>query len=177
MPVYSFEDRKPTISESAYIAPTALIIGDVTIGERCYVGHGVTLRGDWGSIEIGDETAIEEDVFIHSRPEDITRIGRRVILGHGAIVHNATVGDGAVIGMRAVVSDFSKVGEYTIIGELGLVKRRQKVPPRKKAVGAPVVVVGDVEEERSELVTRAVNRYVDLAKRCIAGALVEILNP
>ncbi|MBC8426158.1 gamma carbonic anhydrase family protein, partial [bacterium] len=87
MTIYAFEDRRPDIAETAYVSPTAQIIGDVTIGERCYVGHGAILRGDYGSIEIGAETAVEEGVIIHARPEDWTRIGTRVTIGHGAMIH------------------------------------------------------------------------------------------
>ena len=93
MPIYAFEDRRPVIAESAYVSPSAQVIGDVTIGERCYIGHGVILRGDYGSIVIGDETAVEEGVIVHARPQDRTIIGRRVTLGHGAMVHNALIRD------------------------------------------------------------------------------------
>ncbi|MCP4600435.1 MAG: tRNA (N6-threonylcarbamoyladenosine(37)-N6)-methyltransferase TrmO [Proteobacteria bacterium] len=177
MPIYAFEGKRPTIESSAYISPTAVVIGNVNIGKRCYVGHGAVLRGDWGTIEIGDETAIEEETFVHVRPDDLTKIGRRVTLGHGAMVHNATIGECAVIGMRAVVSDFSEVGSYTIVGEMGLVRRGQKVPSRKIAVGVPVQIVGDVNDERFAKYQRAKDRYVNLAKRCNGGALVEIKLP
>ena len=94
MPIYAFEGRQPVIAESAYVSPSAQVIGDVRIGARCYVGHGAILRGDYGSIVIGDETAVEEGVIVHARPEDLTTIGRRVTLGHGAMVHNASILDG-----------------------------------------------------------------------------------
>jgi phenylacetic acid degradation protein len=145
MPIYAFEGRLPQIDPSAYVSPTATVIGNVIVGARCYIGHGAILRGDYGSIEVGAETAIEEGVIIHARPDDWTRVGRRVTLGHGAMVHNATIHDRAVIGMRAVVSDFSEVGEGALIGEMGLVKNGQKIPADKVAVGVPVRVIGDVD--------------------------------
>ncbi|RLB64595.1 MAG: gamma carbonic anhydrase family protein, partial [Deltaproteobacteria bacterium] len=83
MALYTFEDRKPDVAATAYVSPTAQVIGDVAIGERCYIGHGAILRGDYGSIEIGDETAVEEGVIVHARPQDWTRIGKRVTIGHG----------------------------------------------------------------------------------------------
>lgn len=174
MPIYAFEERRPTIAATAYVSPSAIIIGGVTIGERCYIGHGVILRGDYGTIEIGDETAVEEGVIVHARPEDFTRIGRRVTLGHGAMVHNAVIHDGAVIGMRAVVSDFSEVGEGAIVGELGLVKNGQKVPPRKVAVGVPVKVIAEVDERHRAMTHWAKDLYVDLAARYAGGALTEL---
>ena len=174
MPIYSFEGRKPRIAESAYISPSALVIGDVSIGERCYIGHGAILRGDYGSIEIGDETAVEEGVIVHARPGDRATIGRRVTLGHGAMVHNAVILDGAVIGMRAVVSDFSKVGKKAIIGEMCLVKSSQQIPDNKVAVGVPAKIMGNVEERHYMMTHRAKDLYVKLSKRYGEGGMEEI---
>lgn len=174
MPIYAFEGVQPEIAESAYVSPTAIVIGHVRIGARCYIGHGAILRGDYGSIELGEESAVEEGVIIHARPEDWTRIGRRVTLGHGAMIHNATIHDEAVIGMRAVVSDFSEVGEGAIVGELGLVRNHQTIPARTVAVGVPVQVVGEVSERHRDMTVWAKTLYVDLARRYNAGALVEL---
>jgi len=174
MPLYAFEGKRPSIDPTAYVSPTATVIGNVSIGARCYVGHGAILRGDYGSIEIGDETAIEEGVIIHARPEDWTRIGHRVTLGHGAMVHNAIIHDGAVIGMRAVISDFSEVGKGAIVGEAGLVKNGQKIPEGKVAVGVPVRVVGDVDERHRAMTHWAKDLYAALAGRYAAGGMVEI---
>lgn len=174
MTLYAFEGQCPVISEGAYIAPSALVIGQVAIGARCYVGHGAILRGDYGTITIGDESAVEEGVIVHARPGDVTRIGRRVTLGHGAMVHNATINDGAVIGMRAVVSDFSEVGEGAIVGEMSLVKNSQVIPPRTVAVGVPARIVGEVEERHFMMTHLAKDLYVDLARRYRNGGLVEL---
>jgi carbonic anhydrase/acetyltransferase-like protein (isoleucine patch superfamily) len=177
MPVCAFENHRPTIAATTYIAPSAQIIGKVTIGERCYIGHGAILRGDFGSIEIGDETAIEEGVIVHSRPEERTLIGARVTVGHGAMVHNATVEDGAVIGMRAVISDYAEVGAGSIVGEMGLVKNHQKIPSGKVAVGVPVRIVGDIDERHHMMTHTAKTLYVELARRYAEGAMVEIAPP
>jgi carbonic anhydrase/acetyltransferase-like protein (isoleucine patch superfamily) len=174
MPIYAFEGRRPVVDESAYVAPSAQIIGNVKIGARCYIGHGVILRGDYGSITIGDETAVEEGVIVHARPADRTSIGRRVTLGHGAMVHNASILDGAVIGMRAVVSDFSEVGEGAIVGEMCLVKNSQKIPARKVAVGVPAHIVGDVEARHSMMTHTAKDLYVEMARRYRDGGMVEL---
>ena len=169
MPIYVFEDRIPRIAPSAWIAPTAQIIGDVRIGERCYVGHGAILRGDYGTIIVGDGTAIEEGAIVHARPGDRTVFGREVTLGHGAMVHNARIDDSAVIGMRATISDYSHVGEWAIIGEMGLVKSKQEIPPGKVAVGVPAKVVGDVEEKHRAFWSFAKQLYQDLARRYPEG--------
>jgi phenylacetic acid degradation protein len=165
MPIYEFDGRVPAISTAAYIAPSAIVIGDVTIGPDCYIGHGAILRGDYGTIVIGAATAIEEGVIVHARPQDRTVIGDRVTVGHGAMIHNTTVRDGATIGMRAVVSDFSVVGEGALIGELSLVKRGQQVPAKAIAVGAPARIIGEVGPEQSDMAVWAKELYVDLARR------------
>lgn len=165
MPLYAFEDRVPSIDQSAYVAPSAVIIGDVVIGRDCYVGPGAILRGDYGRIEIGAGSAVEEGVILHARPDGVTAIGDRVTLGHGAIVHNAIVEDGAVIGMRAVVSDFSRVGAGAIVGEAALVRRDQVVPEGAIAFGVPARVIGKVGEAQEDMLVHAKDLYIDLARR------------
>lgn len=177
MTIFSFEGKRPSIAATAYISPSAQVIGQVTIGERCYVGHGAILRGDYGSIEIGDETAIEEGVIVHARPEDWTRIGDRVTVGHGAMIHNATIHEGAVIGMRAVISDYSVVGAGAIVGEMALVKNSQQVPAGKVAVGLPAKVVCDVDERHRPMTHWAKELYAALAGRYNAGGMVELPAP
>ncbi len=165
MPIYAFEDKRPALSDSAFIAPTAVIVGDVTIGDDCYIGHGAILRGDYGRIVVGASSAIEEGAIVHARPDDETVIGDRVTVGHGAMIHNAQIKDGATIGMRAVISDFSVVGEGALIGEQALVRRHQEIPPRSIAVGIPARVIGEVGSGQSDMMVWAKEVYVDLARR------------
>jgi len=165
LPIYCFKDRKPQIATNTYIAPSAQIIGAVTIGKQCYIGHGAVLRADYGTIIIGDGTAIEEGCIIHARPQGITQIGKEVTVGHGAMIHNAIIEDYAVIGMRSVISDFSKVGTWAIIGEMGLVKNGQTVPPAKVAVGVPVKIIGDISEEQKRFWAEGKKLYQNLSLR------------
>jgi phenylacetic acid degradation protein len=169
MALYEFEGRVPRIAPTAYVAPSAQVIGDVRIGKECYVGHGAILRGDYGTIEIGDGTAVEEGAIVHARPGDFTRIGNLVTLGHGCMVHNATIRDRATIGMRATVSDFSEVGEGAIVGEMTLVKQHQAIPARAIAVGIPARVIGEVSEKNRDMTHWAKELYVDLARRYPKG--------
>ncbi len=169
MPIYLFEDRRPAISETAFIAPTAVVVGDVTIGAECYIGHGAILRGDYGRIVIGESSAVEEGAIIHARPADETVIGDRVTIGHGAMIHNARIDTGATIGMRAVISDFSVVGEGALIGEQALVRRHQEIPPRAIAVGVPARVIGEVGPDQADMMVWAKEVYVDLAHRYPRG--------
>ncbi len=163
MPVYEINGRVPVIGEGSWVAPTAEIIGDVRIGRNCYVGFGAILRGDYGTILIGDETAVEEGVIIHARPLGSAEIGRAVTIGHMAMIHNAVIRDYAVIGMQAMISDFSETGEWTIVAEQSLVKRKQVLEAGRIYAGAPAVDKGPVEEKHRTEWTLAKQIYVDLA--------------
>jgi carbonic anhydrase/acetyltransferase-like protein (isoleucine patch superfamily) len=165
MPIYQIKERKPIIGEGTWIAPSADIIGDVRIGKNCYIGWGAILRGDYGNIIIGDKTAIEEGVIIHARPMDKTEFGTRVIVGHGAMIHNAVIKDHATIGMRATISDFSEVGEWSLVAEQALVTRKQIIPPGKIYGGVPAKELGDIQEKNKAEWTWAQQLYVDLAKQ------------
>jgi carbonic anhydrase/acetyltransferase-like protein (isoleucine patch superfamily) len=96
---YRFDNRQPVVGTGTYVSETALIIGDVKIGNNCYIGHGVILRGDYGTIVIGDESAVEEGVVIHAPPQECCSVGHSVVIGHGAIIHAKRIGDSAGIGM------------------------------------------------------------------------------
>ncbi len=169
MPIYDFEGRVPQIDPTAWIAPTATLIGDVRVGPHCYVGWGAILRGDYGTIEIGEGTAIEEGVIVHARPNDKTTFGREVTVGHGAMIHNAFIDDYAVLGMRSTVSDYAKVGKWTIIGEMGLVRSKQEVPPEVIAHGVPVEVKGPIRDLDRQIWTWGKKIYQELAKRNKTG--------
>lgn len=165
MAIWEFEGKRPTIGRGSFVFPTADVIGDVVIGENCYVGPGARVRGDYGSIRIGNGSAIEENVVIHARPNDKTVIGDHVTVGHGAIIHNATIHDWAVLGMGSIVSDWAVVGEWAVIGEGALVKNKQEIPSGKVAVGIPAKVIADVSGEYMEQWTHFKKVYVDLANR------------
>jgi carbonic anhydrase/acetyltransferase-like protein (isoleucine patch superfamily) len=169
MPVFEFEGRVPLIAPTAYVASTAVLIGEVIVGARCYVGHGAILRGDYGRIEIGDGTAVEEGVIVHARPGGAAVFGERVTLGHGAMIHNAIVEAEAVIGMRATVSNDAVVGRGAIVGEAALVKSGQRVAPGVVAVGIPAREIGAVSAEHKERWRRGKELYIGLAARYPVG--------
>ncbi len=163
MPIYEINGRRPTIGKGAWIAPTAEVIGDVRIGANCYIGFGAILRGDYGTIEIGAETAIEEGVIVHARPGGLTTFGKAVTVGHMAMIHNATIEDYAVIGMQAMISDFSTVGSWAIIAEQSLVKRNQEITAETIWAGAPAVEKGPIQERHKTEWQLAKKVYVNLA--------------
>jgi carbonic anhydrase/acetyltransferase-like protein (isoleucine patch superfamily) len=107
---YEFDGKEPVIGDDTYVSETALVIGDVKIGNNCYIGHGVILRGDYGTIDIKDEVTIEEGVVVHAPPGECCSISKGVVIGHGAIVHAKSVGENAGIGMGAILSVRSEIG-------------------------------------------------------------------
>ncbi|MFH1155473.1 MAG: gamma carbonic anhydrase family protein [Pseudomonadota bacterium] len=163
--LFEFDGHCPSLGRGTYVSETAQVIGDVVIGDNCYVGHGAILRGDYGRIEIGSGTAVEEGVIIHAPPGGLNRIGKSVTLGHGAILHGNGIGDYSVIGMGAILSIFSETGEWTIVGEGAVVRASQKLPARVVAVGNPAAVVRDISERDVELWTYGKQVYLDLAKK------------
>lgn len=164
MSIYKFEKNIPKIGNNSYIYKSADIIGDVTIGENCYIGPGARIRGDYGTIKIGNNTAIEENVVIHARPDDITNIGNYVTIGHASIIHNALIKDWAVIGMGAIVSDWATVGIWAVVAEGAVVKNKQNIPDRNIAVGVPAKVVSEISSEYEKQWTKYKKIYCDLAK-------------
>jgi len=147
MALYKFEGKKPIIGKGTFVFESADIIGDVTVGENCYIGPGARLRGDYGKIVIGRNTAVEDNVIVHARPEGVTVIGNYVTIGHGAIIHNATIMDWAIIGMASVVSDWAVVGNWSVTAEGAVVKNKQEIPDRMIAAGVPAKVIGKISPE------------------------------
>lgn len=169
MPIYEFERRRPSIHPDAWVAPSAEIIGDVRIGAQCYVGWGAILRGDHGTIIVEEGSAVEEGVLIHTTVGFLTRVGREVTIGHGAMLHNATIDDFAVIGICATISNFARVGRWCIVGEMALVTANQEVPPEAIVVGVPAQVIGRVEEQHRMRWIDGKKRYQAFARRNPAG--------
>ncbi|MGY5876845.1 MAG: gamma carbonic anhydrase family protein [Candidatus Thorarchaeota archaeon] len=169
MAVYEFEERVPVIGDTTYVSHSAAVIGKVTIGEECYIAPGAVVKGDYGEIRVGDGVSIQDNVIIHARPNEITIIGSNVTLGHGCIIHNATVKDEAVIGMGAIVSDYATIGKWVIVGEGAVVRQNFEVPDGKIAVGVPAKVIADVQAHHREELTKFKEVYRDLAGRYPTG--------
>jgi carbonic anhydrase/acetyltransferase-like protein (isoleucine patch superfamily) len=162
MPLYELNNIKPIIGQGTWVAPSAEIIGNVRIGRNCFIGFGAVIRGDFGHIIIGDETAIEENVVIHCGKE--TNIGNRVIVGHLAMIHDATIEDKSLIGMKAMICDGAIIGEGAIIAEQTLVLRNQRIEPYKVCAGTPAVLKGDTSSQHLEMIEFGVQAYIDLAR-------------
>jgi carbonic anhydrase/acetyltransferase-like protein (isoleucine patch superfamily) len=170
MMFYRFDGKSPVVGTGTYVSETAIVIGDVRIGNNCYIGHGVILRGDYGTIEIGNETAVEEGAVIHAPPQDFCSIGNAVIIGHGAIIHAKRIGDLAGIGMGAILSIRSEVAGGSTVAEGAVVKREQKIPESVVVAGNPAIKIRDVSPKERDFWDLARKVYLDLAhKYCELG--------
>ena len=168
--INTFEGKTPEIGDGTYIHPSADVFGNIKFGSDCWIGPGARIRGDYGRIVIGDNTAVEENAVIHARPDEQTTIGNWVTLGHGCIVHNATIHDWAVIGMGSIVSDWSDVGEWAVIGEGAVVRQRQEIAAGHIAVGVPAKVLGKTVADDYKAEWKHWKKvYVDLARRYQKG--------
>jgi phenylacetic acid degradation protein len=170
MAIYAFEGRHPSVGRGTFVHPSADIIGAVTIGQDCWIGPGARLRADYGEIIVGNGTAVEDNSVIHARPGERTTIGNLVTLGHGCIIHTATVGDYAVVGMGAVVSDWATLGEWAVVGEGAVVRQRQEIAASCIAVGVPARVLDkQVSDEYQREWLAFKQEYVNLARRYAQG--------
>jgi phenylacetic acid degradation protein len=170
MTINAFENKVPVIGAGSWVHPSADVIGSVTLGKHCWIGPGARLRGDYGTIHIGDHTAVEDGCVIHARPDDVTRIGAWVTVGHGAIVHNATVHDWAVLGIGSITSDWAEIGEWAVVAEGAVVRQRLVIPERAIAVGIPARVIDkEVDDAYIEAWTRFKKIYVGLTDRYAKG--------
>lgn len=167
--VYSFEGVTPVIDPSAYVHPSAVLIGDVIIGPRCYIGGNAVLRGDFGRIEMHSEANVQDNCTVHSLPDFDCVMSERSHIGHGAIIHGAFIGRNVLVGMNAVVLDRARVGDDTIVGAMSLVKIGGEVPPRVLWTGVPGKVVRELSDAQIAGKGRGTDMYVELAARCMDG--------
>lgn len=172
--LYKFDGKQPVVGKNSYVSDTARVIGDVVIEDNCYIGHGAILRGDYGRIEIGDGTAVEEGAIVHAPPNDVNRIGKKVTIGHAAVVHGKYIGDQAVIGMGSVISIWAEIGEWAIVGEGSVVKLKQIIPPKVVAAGNPAKIVREIAEKDQEFWTWGKQIYIDLAKKYLSVGMEPI---
>jgi carbonic anhydrase/acetyltransferase-like protein (isoleucine patch superfamily) len=169
MALYEFEGKRPKVGKETYVSETADVIGDVTIGDNCYIGPGARIKGDYGTVKIGSASNVQENCIIHARPGEVCTVGDGCSVGHGSILHNCTIKNRAKVGMGAIVSDYAVVGEDSVVGEGCVVRQHQEIPPRSVAVGVPAKVIGELNDERLAEREKYRNVYPDLAKRYLAG--------
>lgn len=147
MAIYEFDGYRPVVHESAFVHPLAAVTGNVVIGRDVYVGPSAAIRADWGEIIIEDGCNVQESCVIHVFPGATVTLHASAHIGHGAIIHGATIGRNTLVGMNAVVMDSARVGAECVIGALTFVPAGMEIPDRKVVVGNPGRVVKDVTDE------------------------------
>ena len=167
--VFSFEGIVPVIDATAFVHPTAVLIGDVIVGPGCYVGPGAVLRGDFGRIVMERESNLQDNCIVHSGPGLDCTMGERAHIGHGAVLHYCTVRRDALVGIQAVVMDRAIVGEQAIVAAKSFVRIGDEIPPRVMVAGVPARRLRELTEADLEFKKLGTDLYVELAKRSLAG--------
>ena len=166
---YAIEDLIPVVDPTAYVHPTAVLIGDVIVGPRCYVGPTACLRGDFGRITLQDGANVQDTCVIHSFPDSDTIIEVDGHIGHGAVLHGAHIGQNALVGMNVVVMDRAKIGESAFVAAMSFVREGSIIPPRTLAVDIPAQVVRQLTEEEIAWKRTGTLGYQNLTIRSLAS--------
>jgi phenylacetic acid degradation protein len=168
MPFYRFEDMIPVVDPTAFVHPTATLIGDVIVGAGCYIGPGASLRGDFGRIILKDGSNLQDNCVAHSFPGQDAVIEENGHVGHGAILHGCVVGRDALIGMNAVVMDGAVIGEASFVGAMSFVRAGMVVPPRTLVTGVPAKIVRELQDKEMAWKANGTREYQELARRSLA---------
>ena len=174
MPCYAIDGVLPVVDPSAYVHPTAVLIGDVIVGAHCYIGPCACLRGDFGRIVIGPGANVQDNCVLHGFPDQATVVEENGHIGHGAVLHGCVVRRDALVGMNAVVMDEAEVGAQAIVAACAFVPAGMQVPPRTLAAGVPAKVRRPLSEDEIAWKLEGTRTYHDLARRSLAS-LREVL--
>jgi phenylacetic acid degradation protein len=170
--IYEFNGFRPVVHDTSFVHPQAAVTGNVIIGQHVYVGPGAAIRGDWGEILIEDGCNVQENCTIHMFPGITVRLEAGAHIGHGAVIHGATIGRNSLIGMNAVIMDNVEIGEECIVGALCFVAAETKIPRRSLVVGNPGRIIREVSDEMIAWKTKGTGLYQQLPKE-----LFETLRP
>lgn len=162
--VYSFKGFIPVIHESSFIHPQAAVTGNVLIGKNCYIGPGAAIRGDWGKIVIEDGCNVQENCIIHMFPGITVLLKENAHIGHGAVIHGATIGKNCLVGMNSVVMDHVELGDECIVGALTFIREGEKFPLRSLIAGNPGKIIKQVTDEMIAWKTKGTELYQSLPK-------------
>jgi phenylacetic acid degradation protein len=166
--VYAIDGVVPVVDPSAYVHPTAVLIGDVIVGPGCYVGPCASLRGDFGRLILEAGVNVQDTCVLHSFPDHDTVVHENGHIGHGAVLHCCTVGRNALVGMNAVVMDNAVIGENSFVAACSFVKAGMVVPPGSLVAGTPAKVVRALTEQEMAWKVTGTGIYQNLTRRCLA---------
>jgi len=159
---YQYKEFVPVVHESSFVHPLAAVTGNVIIGKDVYIGPGAVIRGDWGGIVIKDGCNVQENCVIHMFPGITVLLKENAHIGHGAIIHGATIGKNCLIGMNAVIMDNVELGDECIVGALTFIKADEKFSSRSLIIGNPSKKIKDVSDEMIAWKTEGTKLYQQL---------------
>lgn len=160
--IYSFKGFTPVVHETSFVHPQASVTGNVVIGKHCYIGPGAALRGDWGGIILEDGCNVQENCTIHMFPGVTVLLKEGAHIGHGAVIHGATVGRNCLVGMNSVIMDNVQLGDECIVGALSFIKEGEVFEPKSLIVGNPAKKIKEVTDEMIAWKTKGTHLYQSL---------------
>jgi phenylacetic acid degradation protein len=166
--VYAINGVTPVIDPSAFVHPSAVLIGDVIVGAGCYIGPCACLRGDFGRIEIRANANLQDTCVMHGFPGTDTIVEEDGHIGHGAVLHGCIVQQNALVGMNAVINDSAVIGESAIVAAMAFVKAKMVVPPRTLAAVIPARVIRGLTDTELKWKVEGTQSYQELARRSLA---------
>lgn len=172
MPCYALEGVVPVVDATAYVHPTAVLIGDVIVGPGCYVGPCASLRGDFGRIVLERGANVQDNCTIHGFPDQDTVVEENGHIGHGAVLHSCVVRRDALVGMNAVVMDEAEIGANAFVAACAFVPAGMRVPAKSLVAGIPATVRRELGDDEIAWKREGTETYQDLTRRCLAS-LVE----
>lgn len=172
--VYAINGVTPVVDPSAYVHPSAVLIGDVIVGAGCYIGPCASLRGDFGRIELREGANLQDSCVMHGFPGTDTVVEEEGHIGHGVILHGCVIGRNALVGMNAVVNDNASIGEAAIVAAMAFVKARMVVPPRMLVAGMPARVVRELTDQELAWKVEGTRSYQELTRRSLATMEVTV---
>jgi phenylacetic acid degradation protein len=173
MPFYAIDGFVPVVDPTAFVHPTAVVIGDVIIGPNVYVGPCASLRGDFGRLVLKAGSNLQDNCTMHGFPGSDTVIEENGHVGHGAVLHGCVVRRDALVGMNAVVMDEAEIGESAFVAACAFVPAGMKVPARSLVAGVPARVRRQLNDEELAWKQEGTQTYQDLTRRCLAS-LIEV---
>ncbi len=166
--VWSINGVTPVVDPTAFVHPSAVLIGDVLVGPGCYIGPSASLRGDFGRIDVRANANLQDCCVMHGFPGTDTVVEEEGHIGHGAILHGCVVARNALVGMNAVVNDNAVIGESAIVAAMAFVKAGMLVPPRTLVAGVPAKVVRALTEQELVWKIEGTQSYRELSRRSLA---------
>ena len=167
--VYAIDGITPVVDPTAYVHPSAVLIGDVIVGPDCYVGPCASLRGDFGRLILERGSNLQDTCVMHGFPGTDTVVEENGHIGHGAVLHGCRVGKNALIGMNAVIMDNAVIGESSIVAASAFIKASQEVPPRVLVAGVPAKVIRPLSEQEMAWKADGTRTYQELTRRSLAS--------